>query len=235
MSKNIASIDKEFFCFGHRGAMGYAPENTLLSVQKALDLGVDGIEIDVYFVDNELLVFHDSRLERTTNGEGYIQEKTLGYLRSLNAGQGEKIPTLQEVFALVDKSVVINIELKGFATADPVVQFIHKQIALGWHYDSIIVSSFNHRLLRRVKELDEKIMIGALCVGLPVDNAKFAEVLKAYSVKVEKDFIDQEMVDDAHRRGLKIFVFTVNEVDEANRLKALGVDGVFSDYPDKIS
>ena len=221
-------------CFGHRGAMGYAPENTLLSIQKALALGVDGIEIDVYFVDGQLFVFHDNRLERTTNGQGYIQEKSASYIRSLDAGQGQKIPTLNEVFDLVDKQVVVNIELKGEGTADPVVQFIGDQLALGWSIDSIIVSSFNHRLLHRVRALNSKIRLGALCVGLPIDNAQFAATLDAYSIHLAKEFVDKAIVDDAHQRGLQVYVFTVNEREEATRLMSLGVDGFFSNFPDRL-
>jgi glycerophosphoryl diester phosphodiesterase len=88
-------------CFGHRGAAGYAPENTLASVEKAISLGADWVEVDVYAVENELVVIHDDRLERTTNGSGYIIEQSLEYLRSLDAGEGEKIPFLREIFDLV--------------------------------------------------------------------------------------------------------------------------------------
>ncbi|HWB60056.1 MAG TPA: glycerophosphodiester phosphodiesterase family protein, partial [Chthoniobacteraceae bacterium] len=89
---------RNFLCIGHRGAKGLEPENTLRSIRRALDLGVDGVEIDAWFVDGEVIVIHDDTLERTTNGHGLVQEQTFDYLRSLDAGKGEKIPTLREVF-----------------------------------------------------------------------------------------------------------------------------------------
>ena len=108
------------FCIGHRGARGHAPENTLASVRKAIELGADWIEVDVYGVDGELVVFHDDRLERTTNGEGLLMGQSFDYLRSLDAGDGELIPTLAEVFDVAADRVGINVELKGPGTAEPV-------------------------------------------------------------------------------------------------------------------
>src|SRR5579862_6005632 len=97
------------FCFGHRGAAGHEPENTLRSVRKALELGADGIEVDVYFVDGKLVVIHDDTLNRTTNGRGRLAENTFDYLRSLDAGKGERIPTLEEIFDTVNRRAVINV------------------------------------------------------------------------------------------------------------------------------
>jgi glycerophosphoryl diester phosphodiesterase len=96
------------------------------------------------------------------------------------------------------------------------------------------VSSFNHRELLNVKKLDSKVLTGALIVGLPVDNAAFAEKLGCYSVHLSIDFIDEVFVDDAHKRGLKVFVFTVNEPEDIARMQLLGVDGVFTDYPERV-
>ncbi len=100
------------FCFGHRGARGHEPENTLRSVRQALELGANGIEVDVHPADGRLVVIHDDTLNRTTNGAGLVAEKTFSYLRSLDAGQGERIPTLEEVFDVVNRRAVINVELK---------------------------------------------------------------------------------------------------------------------------
>src|SRR5712675_1536867 len=100
---------RKLFCFGHRGARGHEPENTVRSLRKALKLGADGIEVDVYFVDGELVVIHDDTLERTTNGKGRVEKKTFAYLRSLDAGLGEHIPTLREIFRAVDRRAVINV------------------------------------------------------------------------------------------------------------------------------
>jgi len=99
-------------CIGHRGAMGHEPENTLLSFQKAIKLGAPCLELDVYWVDDEIVVIHDDRLERTTNGVGLVADQTLAYLRSLDAGKGQQIPTLAEVCQAVHPGTCLNIELK---------------------------------------------------------------------------------------------------------------------------
>src|SRR6056297_2287931 len=99
---------------GHRGAMGYEPENTLRSFKKAIELNVDMVELDVYVCSSgELVVIHDDKVDKTTNGKGYVSEKSFDELRKLDAGMGEKIPTLQEVLDLIDKRAKVNIELKG--------------------------------------------------------------------------------------------------------------------------
>src|SRR5579862_2625349 len=107
------------FCFGHRGAAGHEPENTLRSVRKALELGANGIEVDVQLADDHLVVIHDATLDRTTDGTGAVAEKSFACLRSLDAGRSERIPTLEEVFDAVNRQAVINVEFKGPGTAPP--------------------------------------------------------------------------------------------------------------------
>lgn len=225
---------KELICIGHRGAMGHAPENTLASIRKALELGVPCLEIDVYYVDGQLVVFHDRRLERTTNGKGYLLEQKFNHIRSLDAGHGEKIPTLGEVFETIHLQAGINIELKGPGTARPVVEFISKMRDVGWNDDLILISSFDHRKLVHVRQLDPRIKVGAMIVGLPVDDAAFAVSLGAYSVHLSLEFIDRRFVDDAHSRGLRVFVFTVNHPEDIIQMSELGVDGVFTNYPERV-
>jgi len=228
-------IDRDFLCIGHRGAMGHAPENTLLSVTKALDLGVKWIEIDVYFIDKELVVIHDDRLERTTDGIGYVQEQSLDYLRSLDAGKGEKIPLLREIFDLIDGRAGINIELKGVNTAEPVVKLIRKYLKLKtWNIAKFLVSSFNYHELFKAKQLFSELKIGALMCAVPIDYAKFGERLNAYSVNLSLEFVDKAFVEDAHSRGLKVFVYTVNHPEDIKKMYNLGVDGVFTNYPDRV-
>ena len=223
-------------CIGHRGARGHEPENTLLSVRKALDLNVDWIEIDVYLVDGELIVFHDHRLERTTNGEGYLHDKSIDYLRSLDAGKGEKIPFLREVFETVNGAVGINVELKGPDTAQAAVAAIEEFVgANDLSYDQFLISSFNHPELHEAHVLQPKIPIGALTASIPLHYARFAQNLDAYSVNVAGDFVDRPFIEDAHARGLKVFAYTVNFPEDIRYLEELGVDGVFTDYPELIT
>jgi len=224
----------ELLCIGHRGAMGYAPENTLASIRKALELGAPCIEVDVYSVDGHLVVFHDARIDRMTNAQGYLIEQDFEYLRSLEGGDGEVIPTLEEVCDALAADTCINIELKGPDTAVPVVALIEKYVSRGWNKSRFLVSSFNHRELSEVKRLDAEIKTGALIRGLPVDDARFAEQLNAFSVNPAMDFVDQRFVDDAHMRGLKVYVYTANHPEDIDRMQRLGVDGVFSSYPDRV-
>ena len=229
-------MQKDFICFGHRGAMGYAPENTLLSIQKALDLNVDYVEIDVYEVENRLVVIHDERFERTTNGEGYITECSLEYARSLDAGNGEKIPYLEEVLDLIDGRIGINIELKGYNTAIPVVKVVDNYLKKNsWNSNNFLLSSFNHYEIFKAKQLNSNIRIGALTGSIPVDYAAFGEKLNAYSVHLNLNFVTDEYVSDAHKRGLKVFVYTVNHPEDILRMRKMNVDGVFTNYPDRVN
>lgn len=226
---------KKLLCFAHRGAAGHEPENTLSAVEKAIVLGADWIEMDVFAVEGELLVIHDERLERTTNGAGYVMDKTFEYLRSLDAGKGQRIPTLGEVFDCTDRRAGINVELKGPETAGLTVSLINAYIRKkGWNYDQFIVSSFNHRELLNVKRLDSRIKIGIIIGGLRRHYKKFAQRCATYSVHPRIDLVNEEFLRSAHQRGLKVFVYTVNQPDDIARLEAMGVDGVFTDFPERV-
>ncbi|HEX6461815.1 MAG TPA: glycerophosphodiester phosphodiesterase family protein [Candidatus Saccharimonadales bacterium] len=220
---------------GHRGACGYEPENTLASFKKALELGVDAIELDVYALQTgELVVIHDDTVDRTTNAQGYVTDYSFEQLRKLDAGKGQMIPTLQEVLNLVDKRVPVNIELKGTGTARPVANVIDQYKQKGWANEQFIVSSFNHVELAAFSSVMPDIRISALIVGIPIDYAAFASKLHAYSANFSSEFITAELVIDAKARGLKVFVFTVNDKREVHRMQALEVDGIFTNYPDKV-
>ncbi len=219
---------------GHRGAAGYAPENTLKSVSRALELGVPWVEVDVYVVEDHLVVFHDERLERTTDGHGYVRDRSFAYLRTLDAGEGERIPTLDEVFDLVGRRAGINIELKGPGTAGSVAGRIAGLIGQGWGYDRIVVSSFDRTALAAMKALDPRIRLGGLLSRIPHDDAACGERLGLWSIHPSIRFIDRALVDDAHRRGLQVWAYTANTHEDIARMAALGVDGLFSDYPDRV-
>ncbi|MEZ5479371.1 MAG: glycerophosphodiester phosphodiesterase family protein [Thiolinea sp.] len=227
--------ERALLCFGHRGAMGHAPENTLASIRKALELGVDWIEIDVYQVDGHLLVFHDDRLERMTDGRGYLQDHSFAELRRLRVtGSTETIPTLQEVCTLINGRVGLNIELKGPGTAQPVSMFTSQLLQTGWSLDKLLISSFNHRELQQLQRLRPQLRRGALHCSLPVDHARFAADLGAYSLHSALEFVDEMLVADAHARGLQVYVYTVDHPKDIARMQAMGVDGVFSNYPERV-
>jgi glycerophosphoryl diester phosphodiesterase len=235
VSNNMEPAMVDFHLFAHRGAKGHEPENTLAAFAKALDLGAKWIETDVYLVENELVVIHDDRLERTTNGTGYVTESSLEYLRSLDAGKGQRIPFLTEVLDLIEGKAGINIELKGPGTAARVASLINQTLAkTGWRRDQFIVSSFDHpELLAFVRTMPE-IRVGVLTANIPLGYAEFAEPFNAWSIHASMEFVNREFVEDAHRRGKKVFVYTVNHPDDYARLRKLDVDGVFSDFPDRF-
>ncbi len=228
-------MKNEMFVIGHRGAMGYEPENTLASFRKALELGIPFVELDVYFVDGHLVVFHDRRLERTTNGQGLLIEQNFTHLRTLDAGKGEKIPTLPEVFAVVGDRTGLNIELKGPDTVEPVVDFISSQQQMSRPKEQFLVSSFKREILIRARQLDPRILLGVLVNGPLQDHMDFASELKAYAIHLPLSEVDEPMVKEAHNQGLKVFVYTVNEIADLEKMNETGVDGVFSDYPDRVA
>src|SRR5882724_4137122 len=222
-----------FLCIGHRGAGGHEPENTLRSIRRALELGAHGIEIDVRLVHGELLVMHDGKLDRTTNGHGYLVRKSLAALRELDAGKGERIPTLREVFETVNRRAFINIELKARRTARSVCTLIQEFVQKhGWRYEDFLVSSFNRAELRAVH--DPKIPIGLLLTRPTRLYGLSARRVRACAVHPAVRFVTARFVADAHRRGLRVFPYTANATTEIARLRKLGVDGVFTDYPERV-
>lgn len=224
---------RKFLCIGHRGAKGLEPENTLRSIRRALELGVDGVEIDVYFVEGELVVIHDDTLQRTTNGRGKVEEQSFAHLRSLDAGKGEKIPTLAEVFDLTAGKAFVNVELKGRGTAEPVYDLIHDYVKTrGRAWEDYLVSSFHLDELAILQ--GRELRLGPLFSKPPADCIEIAESLDAWSVNVAAQRVDKALIEDAHSEGLKVLVYTVNAPAEMERLRADGADGIFTDYPDRM-
>jgi len=224
-----------FYCFAHRGAMGYEPENTLASFAKALELGARWIETDLFLVEGELVTIHDDRLEATTNGKGRVSQSSLAYLRTLDAGNGQKIPLFTELLDLVGGRAGINIELKGFGTALALADALGQAVSMpSWSSDHFLVSSFNHPELSVFAAACPEVRIGALTAGIPLHLARFAEELGAWSLHLSVNFVTEELVRDAQLRGLKVFVYTVNEKQDYERLVGIGVDGIFTDFPDRF-
>lgn len=219
----------------HRGASGLAPENTLKAIRLALALGAGAIEIDVQLADGELWVFHDRRLERCTDGDGVLTAQSRAYLASLDAGEGEGIPTLWQVMEAIAGQAELHIELKGAQTADEVARLTRRAEAeLGFAPTQWVVSSFHHPELARFAALRPDIRLGALTATIPLTLAKFAAELGAWSLNCDVDFVDQSLVQDAHDRGLKVLVYTVDEPADQAMLAAIGVDGIFTNRPDRF-
>lgn len=219
----------------HRGASGLAPENTLKAIRLALALGAGAIEIDVQLADGELWVFHDRRLERCTDGGGVLTAQSRAYLASLDAGEGEGIPTLWQVMQAIAGQAELHIELKGAQTADEVARLTRRAEAeLGFAPTQWVVSSFHHPELAHFAALRPDIRLGALTSTIPLTLAKFAAELGAWSLNCDVDFVDDSLVQDAHDRGLKVLVYTVDEPADQAMLAAIGVDGIFTNRPDRF-
>ncbi len=226
------------FIIAHRGAKEYAPENTLLSFKKALELDVDFIEFDVHALkDGSLVVIHDDTLDRTTNGHGYVAEKTLSEIKGLDAGMGEKIPTLEEALDVIDRKVKVLIEITGFLpvatkVADVIQHYVNEK---GWEYSDFMVSSFNHPELVLLKKKIPQVKIGANTSGVPVSYANFAHEIGADFLTTENIYLmDDAFVKDAHDKGIKFFLYTINDGKLLDRYKHFDIDGVISDAPDKL-
>ncbi|MCH7374646.1 glycerophosphodiester phosphodiesterase [Aeromonas sp. MR19] len=219
----------------HRGASGLAPENTLKAIRLALTLGAQAIEIDVQRADGELWVFHDRRLERCTDGSGVLTAQSRAYLAGLDAGEGEPIPTLWQVMEAIAGKAELHIELKGAQTADEVARLTRRAEAeLGFTPAHWVVSSFHHPELARFAALRPEIRLGALTATIPLTLAAFAAELGAWSLNCDLDFVEAALVMDAHRRGLKVLVYTVDHTADLAALAAMGVDGIFTNRPDRF-
>lgn len=221
---------------GHRGACGHEPENTLRSFAKAIELGVDMIEFDVHVcASGELVVIHDDTVDATTNGSGFVAEKTLSELQVLDAGKGEHIPTLREVLDLVDRRVKVDIELKGVGTAILVAQLIEEYVQYkNWVYDDFFVTSFESNELALFRTACPHVQVSHIIHSFEDDWPEVLGHIDTQVFVVCSDAITQEMVDFLHERGIHLYVYTVNEYAELQRMQELSVDGIFSDFPDRI-
>ncbi len=216
--------------------MGYAPENTLVSFKKAIELGVDMIELDVHVCKTgELVVIHDETVDRTTNGHGYVAEMNLQELQKFDAGKGEHIPTLREVLEFIDRKIKINIELKGKKTSQPTCKVIEEYVRdRQWRYDDFLVSSFDYDELRVCRTLNRSIPLGVLISEQQFNYAQITKELSAKAVIPEYLLVNEKYVNDAHERGLQVMVWTVNEKNNIARMKQMGVDGIISNFPDRL-
>lgn len=218
--------------FAHRGASGNYPENTKSAIKAALEIEVDGIEVDLHSAKDAYVIIHDSWLDRTTNGQGKVSNYTLKQLKALDAGMGEQIPSLQELINWNNNQTLLNIELKHTFDLTKLVEDIKNNLQKGKiSQGNLIISSYDHHQLRFIKQQLPWIKIGALTSSIPLEYAKFAHTLNAFSIHLDKDFINQDFVSDAHKRGLKVYAYTLDKVDDIKAMLTLGVDGIFTNYP----
>ncbi len=213
----------------HRGARFDEPENTLRAVKRAFECGADAVEIDVRLSsDHEIVVIHDETLERTTNGSGKVGEKTLKQLQSFDAGKGETIPTLSEVLSLVKQlGIELVIELKATGMEDIVVrEIVEAEMAR-----NVVISSFFHSSLLKLKELAPNQKTGVIISSLPVFPVTLARDAKADIIFQRYPRLNKEYVEEASRNKIDIYTWTINTVDDLEKSRELGVKGIVTDNP----
>ncbi|MBM7561060.1 glycerophosphodiester phosphodiesterase [Fusibacter tunisiensis] len=232
--------------FGHRGASGYYPENTLISFEKALEMGVDGLELDVHFTqDGELVVFHDFELHRLTGEKGFIFQKTLAEIKTLKVhakNRTASIPTLQEVLSLIQvfekasgKKIMLNVEFKAGSVHYPGIE--EKTYALCLTYlpnQQLIFSSFDHYALKTLKSAHPEAQIGVLSTAALIDPWKYVNTLHGDFYHPHFMTLNEKELSKLKAHDTKINTYTVNSTDTAKKLILAGVDGIITDYPDKL-
>ena len=229
---------KKPLVIGHRGAMGYETENTLASIQKALDLKVDGIEIDVFKCKSgEIVVFHDLELDRLTDGTGSIEDRTFEELQQLTVQGGHKIPLLKDVLNLVNGQCMVNIELKGENTANTVSKIVNMYVEFDmFAEEDIIISSFNWDELEAFHKKNKNIHVAVLTDidQNPMEALPLAKKLKAKNLHSEASTITEDIVKNIKKRGFKIFAWFEKEPKSLKKVLDLKVHGIITDRPDKV-
>lgn len=228
---------------GHRGVAGEAPENTLGSFRLAVEQGCDGVELDIHLTrDGEIVVCHDPDLKRTTNGIGMIGEMSLAEVQSYDAGgwfseeyRGEKVPLLKEVFDLLPPDMLINVELK-YAYSGLEQKLIDLLVKSG-RLDTVVVSSFDHKAVRRLKEMEPRLKIGLLYASNFIDHVGYADSVgvEVYSLHPHYHLIDCEDIRAARKAGYQVYPYTVNLQSDMKALIEAGVHGIITDFPNRLN
>jgi glycerophosphoryl diester phosphodiesterase len=228
---------------GHRGAMGHAPENTMVSFAKGLELGSDMLELDIHLSrDGELMVMHDGDVARTTDGKGHIKDMTVAEIKKLDAGikfnerfRGERVPKLVELIEWAKTRIPLVIEIKGDPL--PAAGIEEKLIQMVRDYkmlDQVMAISFHHASVKRVKELEPKLTTGILYTGQLVDTVGAAKAALADSVRPAWSYWTRELVEQVHAAGLGASSWTVNDESLMEYLAPMGLDSIGSNYPDRL-
>ena len=234
---------KKTAVFGHRGAGGSYPENTLESFAAAMTMGADGIELDVHLTrDGIPVVIHDERVERTTNGLGWVKDYSLQELKKLDAGSwfnprfsGAVVPTLQEVLKVVEKaSIMVNIEIKTDVIDYPsieekVLELVEKHLPR----ELVIISSFNHYTLANIHRLNPEAETAILYMEKLYRPWEYAARLGASGLHCHWSVVDQELTVGARDWGMRVRPFTVNDQQVMIKILELGCEGIITDWPDK--
>ena len=223
---------------GHRGSKGYIAENTLESINHAILLGVDGIEIDIFkCLSGELVLSHENDLKRLTGKSGQLEKLTLNELKKFLVAGKYKIPTLKDVLTIIETPLFVNIELKGLNTAQATSKMISDiSTSTLWSLEHFIVSSFNWDELELFRSVDKNTPVGVLVSkSMSINEAiEFGKNINAQAIHPNFKLLNDKTVKKIKNNGFKIHTWTVNNEDDINFMKKLKVDGMISDYPDRI-
>jgi glycerophosphoryl diester phosphodiesterase len=229
----------------HRGFSGQAPENTLIAIERAVSIGAEMVEVDVTMTsDGHVICLHDDTLDRTTDGSGLPGRLSLAEIKKLDAGSwfsavysGERIPTLAETLEAVRGRVLINVEIKAEAVASGVVPAVARLITEHEMLDAVVVSSFSPEALRLMKITEPAIATVTLFnkdLHTGRDELEIIQEVGSRGCNISSRLVTPEMIDRYHSHGIPVGVYTINEASEMRRMMELGVDAVFSDYPDRM-
>ncbi len=217
--------------YAHRGVSVHHPENTLRAFRHALAIGVDGIELDVHATaDGIPVVIHDRDIERTTDGAGYVDEMPLARLATFDAGDGERVPTLAEVLALVGDATQLDIEIKGVGIERAVLEVLAEHPTVRW-----AISSFDWNTLRTARRLDQVAELWPLAERVCDDLVAIAAELASPAVSLFAGAYTTETAPKLRDAGLRVVVWTVNDPREARRVADLGAFALCTDDPQRIS
>ena len=223
---------------GHRGSKGYVAENTLESINHAILLGADGIEIDVFkCLSGELVLSHENNLKRLTGKSGQLEKLTLGELKKFLVVGKYKIPTLTDVLKTIETPLFVNIELKGLNTAQATSKIItNLSKSTSWRLENFIISSFNWNELEQFRSIDKNTPVGVLVSNsMSINEAiEFGKKINAQAIHPNFKLLNEKTVKKIKNNGFKIYTWTVNSKDDINYMKKFKVDGIISDFPDKI-
>ena len=223
---------------GHRGSKGYVAENTLESINHAILLGVDGIEIDIFkCLSGELVLSHENDLKRLTGKSGQLEKLTLNELKKILVVGKYEIPTLTDVLRRIRTPLFVNIELKGLNTAQATSKIIADiSRSTSWSLEHFIVSSFNWDELELFRSIDKNTSVGVLVSkSMSINEAiEFGKKINAQAIHPNFKLLNDKAVKKIKNNGFKIYTWTVNNEDDINFMKKLEVDGIISDYPDRI-
>ena len=227
--------------FAHRGASHYRPENTLLSCRYAFELGADGIEIDVQLSsDNVPVLYHDWYFERITCRKDLVTEMSSREIKKLDAGsffsaeyKGEKVPFLEEVLSEIPEGKLVNIEIKKTAFDErPVEETVVKAVEKSSLEDRVIISSFNHYSVKKIKEINPEIKRALLFNSMPVDPFSYAEKFGCWSFHPAFVYVNEKDVGELRKNGIRVFPWVVDIPSYAEKLLGMGADGIITNIPD---